>query len=302
MPNKNNNNKDKRAIYIGITLGMIFVCFLFINSLTNSRQYKSSEITNFDQVEAISTEVDYTVFEKELNKDNISGVYAEFNDMEYSNMMFFTIKSDLNTLFMVQNPNNDTFKKELLEKGIEVKDKVKVFDIKDFVNKKKDEKMASMFGGSSKKEDFNPFDPTGSKGFDVDEMVRRIDAKIAELEAEEKAEEEKKKQATKIDSKEEIKKEEKPVEISDELTTPNTFFDFIVPTESGKKEAKQTKPTPKKAPTTTIIDKVEEEAKKVEVKEENKEEKQEEKFSDVVIKDVDVTDDQFFDDFFADEE
>ena len=182
------------------------------------------------------------------------------------------------------------------------KEEVKVFDIKDFVNKKKDEKMASMFGGSSKKEDFNPFNPTGSKGFDVDEMVRRIDAKIAELEAEEKAEEEKKRQATKIDSKEEIKKEEKPVEISDELTTPNTFFDFIVPTESGKKEAKQTKPTPKKAPTTTIIDNVEEEVKKVEVKEEKKEEKQDEKFSDVVIKDVDVTDDQFFDDFFADEE
>ena len=184
------------------------------------------------------------------------------------------------------------------------KEEVKVFDIKEFVNKRKDEKMASMFGGmGGKKEDFNPFNPTGSKGFDVDEMVRRIDAKIAELEAEEKAEEEKRKQSVKVDSKEEVKKQEKPVQVSDELITPNTFFDFIVPTESGKKENTQTKPTTKKAPTTSIIDNVEEvKEEKKEIKKEEKKEVKQEEFPDVIIKDTDVTDDQFFDDFFSDED
>ena len=217
------------------------------------------------------------------------------------------------------------------------KGEVKVFDIKAFVDKKKDEKMASMFGSApSKKEDFNPF--AGPKGFDVDEMVRRIDAKIAELEAEEKAEEEAKKkqesgQAT-VEKKEEkveetpsskpepVFEEEVPTEIpetlpkkeekeetvsekqtsSDELTTPNTFFDFIVPTESGKRERKEEKPNNKKKPTESIIvDDVEKEEplpqreEKV-VKEEKKE------LPNVVINNVEVTDDQFFDDFFEDEE
>jgi len=85
------------------------------------------------------------------------------------------------------------------EKGI-----VQTFNIKQFVDKKKEEKVTNMLnnitGGSSKPVDtgFNPFAnqkptnaPLASKsagGFDVDEMVRRIDAKIAELEEEERQE------------------------------------------------------------------------------------------------------------------
>ena len=90
------------------------------------------------------------------------------------------------------------------EKGV-----VQTFNIKQFVDKKKEEKVTNMLnnitGGSSKPADtgFNPFannkpassqpssapsKPTG--GFDVDEMVRRIDAKIAELEEEERREKE----------------------------------------------------------------------------------------------------------------
>ena len=85
---------------------------------------------------------------------------------------------------------------------------VNVFDIKKFVDAKKEAKFASMFnnitGGNSSNNasssnngggmPFNPFQPSNNKpgngGFDVDEMVRRIDAKIAELEAEEQAEKE----------------------------------------------------------------------------------------------------------------
>lgn len=85
------------------------------------------------------------------------------------------------------------------EKGI-----VQTFNIKQFVDKKKEEKVTNMLnnitGGSSKPVDtgFNPFAsqkpsnaPLATKstgGFDVDEMVRRIDAKIAELEEEERQE------------------------------------------------------------------------------------------------------------------
>lgn len=93
---------------------------------------------------------------------------------------------------------------------------VKTFDIKSFVNKKREEKINSMlkdgnqgmpsspFGGSS----FNPFSGINSGfdrpdigssspfqgGYNIDDMVKRIDAKIAELEAEEKEEELKKKE------------------------------------------------------------------------------------------------------------
>ncbi len=86
------------------------------------------------------------------------------------------------------------------EKGV-----VQTFDIKSFVDKKKEEKVAKMLnnitggGAPTKGPDmgFNPFAPSkpskpgGVPGFDVDEMVRRIDAKIAELEEEERREKEK---------------------------------------------------------------------------------------------------------------
>ena len=251
-------------------------------------------------------------------------------------MMPYKTKMTPNFLLVENNSwgkNYDIATFPVREKG-----EVKVFNIKEFVDKKKDEKMASMFGGlPPKREDFNPFapGPNPSKGFDVDEMVRRIDAKIAELEAEEKAEEEKKKQAAKDASKEEIKssetpktsetpkveeqpsvpeptpkKEDEKIESDSELVAPNTFFDFIVPTESGKKEREDVKPSNKKKPTeSTIVDDLVEnkEEKPVEIKEsqvEIKESKVEEKESlpNIVINNTEVTDDQFFDDFFEDEE
>lgn len=91
-------------------------------------------------------------------------------------------------------------------------EEVKIFDIKEFVKKKKQEKMGSFpggpnpFGGAP-----NPFGGTPSgmppfpgmpqmnnkpnNDFDLDQMIKDIDKKIAELEKEE--EEEKKKLATK---------------------------------------------------------------------------------------------------------
>ena len=87
------------------------------------------------------------------------------------------------------------------------KQPVQTFDIKSFVDKKKEAKVNSMLsslaGGNSTDGGFNPFgggmpafagmpkQPMMPGGFDVDEMVRRIDAKIAELEEEERLEKEK---------------------------------------------------------------------------------------------------------------
>lgn len=88
------------------------------------------------------------------------------------------------------------------------KNPVETFDLKDFVNKKREEKINNMlngdtpsggnvsmpnpFGGGSAP--FNPFmpsnnsKPSGGGGFNVDDLVKRIDAKIAELEEEERQE------------------------------------------------------------------------------------------------------------------
>ena len=84
---------------------------------------------------------------------------------------------------------------------------VSTFDLKSFVNKKREEKINSMlngdatpsggntppnpFGGGAP---FNPFMPqresneSSGGGFNVDDLVKRIDAKIAELEEEERQE------------------------------------------------------------------------------------------------------------------
>ncbi|HPF82691.1 MAG TPA: type IV secretory system conjugative DNA transfer family protein [Bacilli bacterium] len=176
-----------------------------------------------------------------------------------------------------------------------VRDKgcVQTFDIKEYVSKKKEEKISSMFGPqSSNKQDsnmVNPFfaeaarpanGPTPSNkpmGLDLDEMVKRIDAQIAKLEAEEKAEQEKAKLDSKVnipDKKDEkieakpesIKNEPKmepvkvepkvesvpePVKVEPTITEEkvtkqeekksNNFFDFIVPVkeENVEKEVKE---------------------------------------------------------------
>ena len=86
---------------------------------------------------------------------------------------------------------------------------VQTFDLKSFVNKKREEKINGMLNGNSSSEDspfggrapmpfggsdtpFNPFVPSkpsnNGGGFNVDDLVKRIDAKIAELEEEERQE------------------------------------------------------------------------------------------------------------------
>ena len=130
------------------------------------------------------------------------------------------------------------------------REKIKVFDLKKFVEEKRQKKINEMLNGSSldmdNKKNQNPmFNPTkmfgampstpknGNNGFNVDDLVKRIDAKIAELEEEErlekekqqKKEEEKKKQEKKEETnKVETKKDEQP---KNKITDDQFFDDFF---------------------------------------------------------------------------
>ncbi len=125
---------------------------------------------------------------------------------------------------------------------------IATFNLKEFVQSKKQDSFASQLegvpGGSpfgpnpfanpfagmdSMKAKDNPFDkPKSNSSFDVDELVKRIDAKIAELEEEERLEKEKEKEKKKLEADDSDKdfdvtetyEKSKPVSISDDQ-----FFD-----------------------------------------------------------------------------
>ena len=130
---------------------------------------------------------------------------------------------------------------------------VSTFDLKSFVNKKREEKINNMLNGDSAPNGggpmespfgggapFNPFMPprepkeSSGGGFNVDDLVRRIDAKIAELEEEERQEKAKLEQEnkTKLESTptvtnvEVIPEETKPKNgITDDQFFDDFFFD-----------------------------------------------------------------------------
>ena len=186
------------------------------------------------------------------------------------------------------------------------KQPIHVFDLKKFVEAKREEKINNMLNGgenpaggrgipgmpsfpgmpgmpgipSSRGGSSSPFGPKGgpkkdSAPIDVDDLVKRIDAKIAELEAEEEEERKKTKEPVKID-----KKDEKPV---------------VEPVKEEKVAPKPVSITPKPAP-------VMEDAKPVQTKVEFKPEAKTPLKSEVKQVQEDITEDQFFDDFFNDED
>ena len=97
------------------------------------------------------------------------------------------------------------------------KNKIHIFDLKGFVNKKNEERINELiktgFNGkipapgmagattASKESSVSPVIPKKNKPIDVNDMIKKIDARIAELEAEEKAEQEKKKSQTNVRAK-----------------------------------------------------------------------------------------------------
>lgn len=117
------------------------------------------------------------------------------------------------------------------------KSAVQLFDIKKVVEEKRQKKIDEMLGSDLPKmpnmpgipnmPPFNPFENNKKSAPNFDEIVKKIDAKIAELEEEEKQEklkEEQKKQEKKVEKVIEPEKEE-PITFKQEEVTDDQFFD-----------------------------------------------------------------------------
>jgi type IV secretory pathway TraG/TraD family ATPase VirD4 len=165
---------------------------------------------------------------------------------------------------------------EFIERPVQT---VKIFDLKSFVEQRSKDKMNALFQGSTPKPFGAPDFSNPGAPLDIDEMVKRIDARIAELEEEERLEKEKAEKETKVETetKEEIKEkpvvEDKPLinEVEEEITgTPVSEL-----TNSKPNIFKEKKPRIEKEVVKPIVKEKETDAK---------------------------TDDQFFDDFFSDDE
>lgn len=120
------------------------------------------------------------------------------------------------------------------------KTEVHTFDLKSFVNKKREEKINNMLGGENSSQPastpfggtaFNPFaspvesNPSGNN-FNVDDLVKRIDAKIAELEEEERREQEQEKLNQQNNVQQPVNHNNKPVEQNTvNGVTDDQFFD-----------------------------------------------------------------------------
>ena len=192
------------------------------------------------------------------------------------------------------------------------KDEVHVFDLREFVKAKKKEKLMemmasgeglpnggvpggmmppSMFGGMSSQPMPSQWQaPMGNGGgLNVDDLIKKIDAKIAEIEAEEKREQELNK--TKVDRKPESIPEVEPITVDakEEIKEPIA--------EPEKVETINEEPSTK----LSTDDLLKSDSPKVDKS--IKEEKIEEDVivhEDKVPNDNDISDDQFFDDFFDD--
>ncbi len=215
---------------------------------------------------------------------------------------------------------NNFPKAEFFERA---KGEIGLFDLKDFVNKRKKERVMNNLNSNPMpsgmapnpfanpnpfmspnpfapgnndmmKNDFpNPFEGGGE--VDVDELLKKIDAKIAELEEEERLEKEKEKN--------------KPIEVFDNKNTNDVIEEFKVDLDTlnndkkdnidlldldSKKEEKLEDSVQNNIKTFNDI--MNENA----VIEEGKKEEKKELDSNI-INDSSITDDQYFDDFFQDE-
>ena len=208
---------------------------------------------------------------------------------------------------------------ELAELPVREPKKFSLFNIKEYVDELNDKKMKELMGSSDAKKDSvsselgerRPFpgraqpQPKPKDDVDIDELVKKIDAKIAELEEEEKAETEKQKKIKEEQEKvqrkemEEKRKEQEALEnkVKDKREFDNTKFKPLKEIDNSEKEVvgkpidSLSEESISKKPKSTKDFSKEKEKNKVEepVKKEEPEEK-----------DSGITDDQFFDDFFGD--
>ena len=108
-----------------------------------------------------------------------------------------------------------------MKKFVDAKREAKINDMMNSFNKPATNEVPNPFGPPSK-------DTTQSKSnaFNIDDIVKKIDAKIAELEEQERLEQ-LEKTKTKTDVKEEVKEDIKVEEtpVSNDVITDDQFFD-----------------------------------------------------------------------------
>lgn len=117
---------------------------------------------------------------------------------------------------------------------------VNVFDLKGFVENQREKKINDMLGTSDDSKSFSPnfmpggFNPASifgakeekkSNGFNVDELVKRIDAKIAELEEEEKKEKEEQEKKNKLNNRKDIEKSVETKKTNENIKNESEFID-----------------------------------------------------------------------------
>ena len=177
------------------------------------------------------------------------------------------------------------------------KEEIHVFDLKGFVNKKKEEKIQELINSNMNKSASSIMPnipgimpkPRPKSNINVDDLVKKIDKRLAEIEEEERKEKAnlniRSKGISTKTSETKLEKEEKPKE-----TIKNVDKSKIEPEKQVKEKKEEIKPAKavherkisKKEIANNVTNKVNESGKS-----ENKEY---------------VSDDQFFDDFFADDE
>ena len=191
---------------------------------------------------------------------------------------------------------------------------IKTFDIKEFVRKKKQEALENIGNDSSSNGGRSPFptfpgmpggpkDLSSASDFDIDKMIKEIDAEIARLEAEEKKEAEKKDNDKKVETLQAPKVEEKEEEKLDNILSGPSLSQSQPAEQTNTHDSSNKEPNIEKVVHSNMVD-----LHTFELKDDEKK-NEENKNSDVVVnenkKDQILSDkddyDDFFDDFFFEE-
>ena len=174
------------------------------------------------------------------------------------------------------------------------KEEIHIFDLKSFVNKKKEEKMQELINSSMNKSNSSLMPnipgmmtrPKSQRAFNVDELVKRIDKRLAEIEEEEK------KEKSKLNIQSKVMMNNQPQEKIKPITKPNSFSTK----NKSNKQSISTKEQPKIKPATPIHEH------KINKKELVNNITNKVNQGTKPVNQGHISDDQFFDDFFADDE
>ena len=174
------------------------------------------------------------------------------------------------------------------------KEEIHVFDLKSFVNKKKEEKMQELINSSMIKSNSSLMPnipgmmtrPKSQRAFNVDELVKRIDKRLAEIEEEEKKEKSKLNIQSKVMMNNQPQEKIKPITKTNSFSTKN----------KSNKQSISTKEQPKIKPATPIHEH------KINKKELVNNITNKVNQGTKPVNQGHISDDQFFDDFFADDE